>query len=67
LKLLAKTDDGRTMVRCVCETALSVLDEVLLVCDVHEQPLRHYYEEKNLFWNNYVIVAYFFGDSINLM
>jgi ribosome modulation factor len=26
-----------------------------------------YYEEKNLFWNNYVIVAYFFGDSINLM
>lgn len=40
LKLLAKTDDGRTMVRCVCETALSVLDEVLLVCDVHEQPLR---------------------------
>ena len=32
--------DGKTMVRHVCETALSVLDEVLLVCDVHEQLLR---------------------------
>lgn len=40
LKLLAKMDDGRTMVRRVCETALSVLDEVLIVCDVHEQILR---------------------------
>lgn len=40
LKLLAKTADGKTMVRHVCETALSVLDEVLLVCDVHEQLLR---------------------------
>ncbi|AWG36694.1 nucleotidyltransferase family protein [Alcaligenes aquatilis] len=40
LKLLAKMDDGRTMVRRVCETALSVLDEVLIVCDVYEQILR---------------------------
>ncbi|MGO3714582.1 nucleotidyltransferase family protein [Alcaligenes aquatilis] len=40
LKLLAKMDDGRTMVRRICETALSVLDEVLIVCDVHEQILR---------------------------
>ena len=40
LKLLAKTADGKTMVRHVCETVLSVLDEVLLVCDVHEQLLR---------------------------
>ncbi|AYR20334.1 nucleotidyltransferase family protein [Alcaligenes faecalis] len=40
LKLLAKMDDGRTMVRRVCETALSVLDEVLVVCDAHEQILR---------------------------
>ncbi|MHB9706391.1 nucleotidyltransferase family protein [Alcaligenes aquatilis] len=40
LKLLAKMDDGRTMVRRVCETALSVLDEVLIVCDVHERILR---------------------------
>lgn len=28
------------MVRRVCETALSVLDEVLIVCDVYEQILR---------------------------
>lgn len=40
LKLLALMGDGKTMVRRVCETALSVLDEVLLVCDVHEQALR---------------------------
>lgn len=40
LKLLALMGDGKTMVRRVCETALSVLDEVLLVCDVHEQSLR---------------------------
>lgn len=40
LKLLARMGDGKTMVRRVCETALSVLDEVLLVCDVHEQLLR---------------------------
>lgn len=40
LKLLARMDDGKTVVRRVCETALSVLDEVLLVCDVHEPLLR---------------------------
>ena len=40
LKLLAKMPDGKTLVRHVCESALSVLEEVLLVCDVHEQTLR---------------------------
>ncbi|WP_454006933.1 nucleotidyltransferase family protein [Alcaligenes sp. Marseille-Q7550] len=40
LKLLAPMADGVTVLRRVCETALEVLDEVVVVCDLHEAELR---------------------------
>lgn len=40
LKLLAPMADGVTVLRRVCETALQVLDEVVVISDVHEASLR---------------------------
>ncbi|WP_341668819.1 nucleotidyltransferase family protein [Alcaligenes sp. SDU_A2] len=40
LKLLAPMPDGGTVLRRVCETALQALEEVVVICDVHENAVR---------------------------